>query len=163
MLRSIFAPGLDASIDRWIFSAATAWVVRARATEPKQTKSKRICTSLLQATTDIPPTALQRSLHARDIRHRLSAANADFHRGFRNVIRTGREADLAALACTQMDPLEAAKIPDRRFIRAAAAQVHLHHFVAVPVRGILDGRADFSALRGPLRAQARISKTGIAQ
>src|ERR1039457_887113 len=103
--------------------------------------------------------SLQRSLHARDISHRLSAANADFHGGFRNVIRTGREADLAALACTQMDPLEAAKIPDRRFIPPAAAQAHLHHFVAVPVRGILDGRADFSALRGPLRAQARISKT----
>jgi hypothetical protein len=40
----------------------------------------------------------------------LSAANADFHRGFRNVIQTEREADLAALACTQTDPLEAAKI-----------------------------------------------------
>src|ERR1019366_1185685 len=122
-----------------------------------------MCTSLLQARNNTPATSLQRSLHARDTRHRLSAANADFHRGFRNVIRTEREADRAALARTEMDPLEAAKIPDWRLIRAAAADVHLHHFVTVPVRGILDGRADFSALRGPLRAQQRVRKGGIAQ
>src|ERR1017187_10106665 len=81
-------------------------------TEPDQEKTHFAPASFRQKA-DIPAMSLQRSLHARDISHRLSAANADFHGGFRNVIRTGREADLAALACTQMDPLEAARIPDR--------------------------------------------------
>ena len=67
------------------------------------------------ATHDLPADALQlqRAPHVRCAGQRLSAADADLHRGLRQVVGTERERHLPALACTQMDPLESAQVPYR--------------------------------------------------
>src|SRR4029079_16657167 len=73
------------------------------------------------------------------------------------------EAQLAALAGAQVDPLEAAKGPSGRVGPGAAGDVELSDLVAVAGRRVRDRGADLGALRRPPRHETRVGEGRVAQ